>query len=403
MTLLIGIIGKPSSGKSTFLNASCLTHVEMSELPFTTIKPNKGVATVRSKCVCKELNLIDNPQNSLCINGVRLIPINLLDVAGLVPDAHKGKGLGNQFLNDLSKADILIHIIDTTGSLDKTGNRTISGSHDPYEDILFLEQEINLWYKKIIEREDWNKFTRAFSRIQKDFIRALGERLSGLRITPYHIKRALKDSNLESKNPNEWSDDDLYIYSKILREISKPIVLVANKIDKDSSIENLKKIKEKNKKEIIPCSALTEYILRQYEEQKIISYLPGSPSFEILKPEKLNPKELETLDKIKEKILQEFGGTGIQKVFKYAIFDILEQICVYPVSDINKFTDNNNNVLPDVFLIKKGTKLIDFVRDKIHSDLADHFIHGIDAKTKKRLGENYELSHNDIIKIVSAK
>ncbi|MBY9007576.1 MAG: YchF-related putative GTPase [Candidatus Lokiarchaeota archaeon] len=403
MTLLLGIIGKPSSGKSTFLNAACLTNAEMSELPFTTIKPNKGVASVKSKCVCKDLNLIDDPKNSFCIDGMRLIPINLLDVAGLVPEAHKGKGLGNQFLNDLSRADILIHIVDASGSLDKTGQRLTAGTHDPYEDILFLEQEVNLWFKNIIEREDWNKFTRSFSRIQKDFINALSERLSGVRIAPYYIRLALRETKLENKNPNEWLDEDLYLYSKTLREISKPIIVVANKIDKENSREILKILREKYKKKIIPCSALAEYLLRKYEKEKIISYIPGSKDFKILQPDKLNPKELETLDKIKKKIIDQYNGTGIQKVFEYAIFEVLEQICVFPVSDVNKYMDNNENVLPDVFLIRKGTKLIDFVRDKIHNDLADHFIHGIDAKTKKRLGETYEIAHNDIIKIVSAK
>ena len=403
MTLLLGIVGKPSSGKSTFLNASCLTNAEVSELPFTTIKPNRGVASVRSRCVCKEFNLIDNPRNSFCIDGIRLIPLNLLDVAGLVPDAHKGKGLGNQFLNDLSRADLLIHIVDATGILDKAGQRLASGTHDPYEDILFLEQEINLWFKKILEREDWNKFTRSFSRVQRDFINALTERISGLKITRYQVKLALRESKLDNKNPSEWSDEDIYLYSKTLRELAKPIIIVANKIDKEVSVENLEELKKKYNKIIIPCSALAEYLLRKYEKEKIINYIPGSKDFKILQPDKLNQKELETLNKIKNKILNQFEGTGVQKVFKYAIFDVLNQICVYPVSDINKFTDNNENVLPDVFLVKKGTKLIDFVREKIHSELADHFIHGIDAKTKKRLGENYELAHNDIIKIVSAK
>ena len=163
MTFLIGIVGKPSAGKSTFLNAACLTNVKVSELPFTTIEPNKGVAYVRSNCICKELEVEDNPKNSDCIDGIRFIPINILDVAGLVPDAHKGKGLGNRFLNDLSQADVLIHIVDITGSLDKMGKRIGVGENDPLEDILFLEQEIDLWFKQILEREDWSKFINNFA------------------------------------------------------------------------------------------------------------------------------------------------------------------------------------------------------------------------------------------------
>jgi len=401
MTLMIGIVGKPSSGKSTFLNAACLTDAEVSELPFTTIDPNKGVGYVRTKCVCKELNVNDNPKNSYCIKGNRFIPINLLDVAGLVPDAHKGKGLGNQFLNDLSRADVLLHIVDITGSLNEMGQMIGEGQHDPYQDIIFLEREIDLWFSEILMREDWKKFTSTYKKDEKAFINALNERLSGLKINLTQIKLALKKSNLEKKSPNTWNQEDLLLFSTHLRKISKPIVIIANKIDKKIGLENFKRLKETYKGKIFPCSALAEYILRKYNENNIIDYIPGSADFEIIKPDKLNSHEMETLKKIKKILFKSFGGTGIQKVFKYIIFELMDQISVYPVSDVNKLTDNKGNVLPDVFLVERGTLLKDFVRNKIHSELADNFLYGIDAKTKKRLGENYILKNNDVIKIVT--
>jgi len=403
MTFLIGIIGKPSAGKSTFLNAACLTNAKMSELPFTTIEPNKGVAYVKIMCVCKDLNLKDNPKNSYCLNGNRFIPINLLDVAGLVPDAHKGKGLGNRFLNDLIKADILIHIVDISGSLDKSGKRIKIGENDPYEDVVFLENEINLWFKQILEREDWTKFIKSHARDRKLFIEELYKRLSGIKINKKQIILALKNSNLEEKNPSLWSEDDLLSFSIKLREISKPILILANKIDKEIGMENYLKLKNKIERKIIPCSALAEYFLRKYHQEKKIEYMPGSDDFKILDENSLNPTELEMLRNIQDKILNPLSETGIQNALNYIVFDILSQICIYPISDINKFSDNNDNVLPDAFLVEQGTLLRNFVRDKIHTDLADHFIFGIDARTKKRLGENYELKHNDIIKIVTAK
>lgn len=396
-------IKRLSSGKSTFLNSACLTNVKVSELPFTTIEANKGVGYVKKKCVCKEFNVKDNPKNSICIDGYRFIPINLLDVAGLVPDAHKGKGLGNKFLNDLSKANVLLHIVDISGSLDKTGKKVSVGENDPYEDILFLENEIDLWFKKILEREDWNKFIKSFSREKKKFIEELSNRLSGVRIKKRQIILALKNSNLENKNPFEWTDDDLFIFSKTLRKISKPILIIANKIDKEISINNLRELKIKYNGTIIPCSALAECVLRKYHEEKIINYIPGSSDLQIINKQKLNSKEFETLIQIKKKILKPFNGTGIQKVLNHAIFQVLNQICVYPVSDVNSLSDKNNNVLPDVYIVKKGMLLRDFVNKKVHTELAKHFIFGIDARTKKRLGENYELKSNDVIKIVSAK
>jgi len=403
MTLTVGIVGKPSSGKTTFLNAACLTNAKVSEIPFTTIEPNKGVTYIKTDCVCKELNVSDNAKNSFCIDGFRFIPINLLDVAGLVPDAHKGKGLGNKFLNDLIIADALLHIVDITGALDKSGKMVSIGENDPYEDILFLENEIDLWFKEIIEREDWKRFTKGILSEKKKIVDALHERLSGIKINKKEIILALKNSKLETKNPLAWTAQDILMFSKKLRKISKPIIIIANKIDKEISEKNLNELKSKYSGPIFPCSALAEQVLRKYHEDKVIEYLPGSTDFKILKQQKLSSKEFETLKKIKDKILRPYQGTGIQKVLNFATFNVSNQICVYPVSDINTYSDNKNNVLPDAFLVEKGTLLRDFVRDKIHSDLAKNFIFGIDARTKKRLGENYELKHNDIIKIVTNK
>jgi len=403
MTFTIGIIGKPSSGKTTFLNAACLTNAKVSEIPFTTIKPNIGVSYVKTKCVCKDLNITDNPQNSICIDGYRFIPINLIDVAGLVPDAHKGKGLGNRFLSDLVKADVLLHIVDITGSLDKTGKLVSTGQNDPYEDIFFLENEIDLWFKNILERTDWTKFTKGIQTQKKKVVEALFERLSGVKITKIQIMTSLKNSKLDNKNPSTWTDQELLTFSKILRKISKPIVIIANKIDKEISEKNLLNLKEKTESFVIPCSSLAELYLRKYHENETVRYIPGSADFEIYEKSSLKSEELEMLAKIRDKILKKYKGTGIQEALNHASFIIANQICVFPISDINNYSDNKDNVLPDAFLVEKGTKLRDFVRDKIHSELAENFMFGIDAKTKKRLGESYELKNKDVIKIVTSK
>lgn len=403
MTILIGIVGKPSSGKSTFLNAACLTEAETSIIPFTTIDPNKGVSYVRTECVCHELGLKDNPKNSRCINGNRYIPINLLDVAGLVPNAHKGKGLGNKFLNDLSRADVLIHIVDVTGSLDSNGQRIGAGKNDPLDDIQFLEREINLWFKKILEREDWEKFKRTFKRQRMEFLNGLHERLSGLKVNKIHIKLALKKSELERKNPNDWNQKDLLKFASELRKLAKPILVVANKIDKEKNPKKIKILQEKYDGPIIPCSALAEFYLRKYDESNRIKYNPGSNDFHFLKEKSFSKNELEMLKKIKSEILEKYGGTGVQSALNYAIFNIMNQICVYPVSNVNTYSDKNQNILPDAFLVKNGSNLREFVKKKIHSDLSENFLFGIDARTKKRLGEDYKLKNRDIIKIVTSK
>ena len=400
--MLVGIIGKPSAGKSTFLNAACLTDAKVGDYPFTTIEPNVGTGHVVTNCVCEELGVNDTPINSTCIDHKRYIPVKLLDVAGLVPDAHLGKGLGNKFLSDLSRADVLLHILDISGELDLEGRKIETASHDPLDDITFLENEIDLWFKDILLRTDWRKFTNKVTMEKSSFIDALYERLSGLTIQKKHIIQSLELSELNTERPDQWDDSQIEQFSKILRKISKPIVIVANKIDKKNSVKNYQRIQKAIESPIIPSSSLAEYFLRQLSEKEILNYQPGSSTFEVIRPEKLSEKEKSVLDEIQTKILDPFGNTGIQTALNTAVFDILDNIVVYPVHDEKKYMDHDGNILPDAFIIPKDMHLKEFIRDKIHSDLAKNFIYALDAKTKLRLGENHELKHNDVIKVVSA-
>jgi ribosome-binding ATPase YchF (GTP1/OBG family) len=400
--MLVGIIGKPSAGKSTFLNAACLTEAKVGDYPFTTIEPNIGTGHVVSNCVCEELGINDNPINSTCINHRRYIPVKLLDVAGLVPDAHIGKGLGNKFLADLSRADVLLHILDISGELDLEGRKQEDSNHDPLEDIAFLEREIDLWFRDILLRTDWRKFTNKITMEKSNFIEELYERLSGLSIQKKDIFLALDKSNLNHERPDTWNETEIEEFSKILRKISKPIVIIANKIDKKNSVENFKRIKQVINSPMIPASSLAEFFLRQLSKKEVIDYVPGAPSFTITQSNVLTDKEKAVLKDIQIKILDPFGSTGIQQALNTAVFDILDNIVVYPVHDEKKFTDHDGNVLPDAYIIPKDMNLKDFIRSKIHSDLAKNFIYALDAKTKLRLGEHYELKHNDVIKVVSA-
>jgi len=400
--MLIGIVGKPSSGKSTFLNAACLTNAKVANYPFTTIEPNLGTSYVKTKCVCSELNLKDNPKNSFCTNGLRFIPIKMLDVAGLVPDAHLGRGKGNKFLTDLVRADALIHVVDVSGSLDAGGVEIDEGTRDPIEDIKFLEDEINYWFKDIIVHQDWQKMVRKVKTEKLSFVDLLYEKISGFSIKKEAIPLAMKKSGLNFDKIDVWTEDELFKFAKTLREITKPILIAANKIDKKNGEQNFKKLQENYKETIFPCSGLAEFWLRKYEQKGVIQYIPGDNDFKIIKKEELTEQDLKALDTLKLKILQKHGSTGIQNILNYAIFNLLDQIAVYPVYDAQKFTDKDGNVLPDAHLVKKGMPVREFVAEKIHSDLAKNFIYAINAKTKMRLGEDYPLQNCDVIKIVSA-
>lgn len=392
----IGLIGKTNVGKSTFFEAATLLDVEIANRPFVTIEPNIGIAYVKNKCVHTELNVTCNPKNSVCIGDYRFIPIKLIDVAGLIPGAHEGRGLGNKFLDDLRKADVLIHVVDISGSTNDEGLPVPPGTRDPEEDIKFIENEINEWFYSIIIK-DWEKFSRISDLGGKDIIESLLSKLSGLSINREQIIKTLSITKLENLKLMQWTKDDLRIFSKTLREISKPIIIAANKIDIPISKKNFEKIKSKYKY-IIPTSAESELALRKAAKAGIIDYIPGENYFNI--KEKIDEKRYKALEFIKNNILEIYGSTGVQQAINTAVLDALDQIVVYPVEDERKYTDKNGNVLPDAILIKEGSTPKDLAA-QIHSDLAKGFLYAIDAKKKVRIGENYKLKNNDVIKIVS--
>ncbi|MGQ9722291.1 MAG: redox-regulated ATPase YchF [Candidatus Jordarchaeum sp.] len=397
--MLVGIVGKPNSGKTTFLNAACLTEYKVAEYPFTTIDAQQGTGYVRIDCICKELGVEDNPKNSICVDGVRYIPVNLLDVAGLVPDAWQGRGLGNQFLDDLRRADALIHVVDASGSTDLEGKPIEPGTGNPEEDVEFLEREIAMWFKQIIMRE-WAKLTREVEVAKGKFDELLIDRLSGLAIKRTDIKKALQNSKLNPDKPKSWSEDDLYNFAQELQKAAKPMLICANKIDRKTSAQNLEKLNKKGN--VVPASALAEYMLRKLAKEGVIEYRAGDPEFKVLNPEKIPYKQKEVLDRIREEILNKYGYTGVQESLNQTVFGVLNMIAVYPVEDVNKYSDHHGNVLPDVYLVPKGTTARELAY-AIHTDLGDTFINAINAKTGKTLSGNAELKDKDIIRIVAAK
>lgn len=399
--MLLGIVGKPNTGKSTFFASATLAPAKIAPYPFTTIKPNKGITYVRIKCVCKEFNVVDNPRNSKCVNGIRYVPVELLDVAGLVPGAWQGRGLGNKFLDDLRQADALIHVIDTSGGTDFEGKTVEVGSHDPLEDVKFLEKEIDTWFSQILKR-DWDKITRIVDVGKgEDLIDVLTQRLSGLSIERKHIVAAMRALELSSK-PSSWSEEDIFNFASTLRKISKPIIIAANKMDLPKAEENYNRlIKELKDYIIVPCFSEGELALRRAAEKGLIKYLPGEPRFEIVDDKLLTEKQKSALNFVKN-YLNKWGSTGVQEVLDRTVFNVLKAISVFPVEDPNKLTDHFGRVLPDVFLVREGITVREFAY-KIHSELGDTFICAIDARTKQKLGENYILKDRDVIKIVAAK
>ncbi len=390
--MIIGIVGKANVGKSSFFKAATLADVEIANYPFATIKPNSGVGYIKIKCVDVDFKVQCNPREGYCVEGNRFVPIQLIDVAGLVPGAHEGKGMGNQFLSDLNQADVLIHVIDVSGSTNEGGEPVEIGSHDPTQDIIFLEKELDHWYLEILKK-GWNKFARTLQQTKADPALAISKQLSGLRVTEDMAKDAIKGL---SENPEYWKEEELLGLATKLRERSKPLIIAANKIDLPGAEENFKKLKEQFKDHhIIPCSAASELALREAAKKEIISYVPGEEKFAV-KGEVTEQQE-KGLEVIKKNVLEKHKTTGVQDVLNKAVLDILNYIAVFP-GGVNKLEDKDGNVIPDCFLLPSGSTALQFAF-RIHQDIGNKFVKAIDVKTKQVIGKEHVLKHRDVVEI----
>jgi len=397
--LELGLVGKPNTGKTTFFNAATLANAPVASYPFTTIDANVGVTYVRSPCPCRELKVTCNPQNSKCVDGVRYVPIRMIDVAGLVEGAHMGRGLGNRFLDNLRMAAALVHIIDAAGATDAEGKPCPPGTHDPVQDIDFLEVEIAAWLRGLLIK-DWPKFARRAKYEELDLVKEIAGRFSGLGIKESHVALAFREAGVDRSDPERWSDDDLLRFVAEVRKASKPIMIAANKADVPAAEPNIERLRQRGYL-VVPTCSEAELILRRADEKGLMRYEPGSGNFEILKPESLNEQQRKALKMI-QALLKKWGSTGVQQVVDKVVYELLNLIVVYPVDDEHKLTDKKGNVLPDAYLVPKGTTAREFAY-VIHTDLGESFIYAIDVRTKRRLGEDYELEGGDVIRIVAAK
>jgi ribosome-binding ATPase YchF (GTP1/OBG family) len=392
----VGLVGKPNVGKSTFFAAATLAPAEIASYPFTTIHANRGVAYVRAPCPHTDLGRPCAPNNSLCEEGIRLVPVVVLDVAGLVPKAHEGRGLGNRFLDDLRQAAAFVHVVDASGATDFEGNPVAPESHDPLEDLRFLEEELAHWIRAILAR-GWDKAARRAELDGQPIERWLANRLTGLGLTEGHVLAALRDTALAPK-PSQWEDGDLLRLARNLRRRGKPMLVAANKADVASEAA-LARLRDAEGSVVVPTSAEFELALRRAAKADFIRYVPGAATFALSSPDRLTPAQRTALDRIRT-YLARFGSTGVQTCIEAVVYRLLDLVVVYPVEDETHWTDKEGRVLPDAHLVPRGATAKDLAY-KVHTDLGEGFIRAINARTKRVVGHEYALQDGDVIKIVA--
>ncbi len=400
MVIKIGIIGKTNTGKTTFFNSATLSSSEISTYPFTTKTPESSVANAITLCVHMEFNVKDEPNNSKCTDGWRYVPVELIDLPGLIKDAWKGKGLGNQFLSIAAQSDALLHVVDCSGSIDASGKISEVGTGDPVSDFADIEEELIMWYQKILEgnRDKVSKNINSGT----ELVDAFTELYMGIGVKKHHVINALKTSELEEKKFDDYDSQDTKQFAKILRKISKPTLIVANKIDVPGADKNFNRLRERYNDVItVPASADSELTLRRAEQQNLIKYSPGSEQFEIINPEKLNDKQKKALDFIKKDIMGEYMRTGVQFAINVTVFKLLKMNSIYPVANEDTLTDKKGRILPDLILVKEGATIKDLANE-IHTGLSKGLLYGKDLRYNLRLPTNYQLRDRDVISLVSA-
>lgn len=394
--MLIGLIGKPNVGKSTFFKSATLAEILIADYPFATIKPNHGIGYVKVECIDKEFKVQCQPAHGFCLNHWRFVPIDLMDVAGLVPGASEGKGLGNQFLDDLRQADVFIHIVDASGTTDIEGKKT--QNYNPSNDIKFLEDELDKWYFGILMKA-WKSFARKAELENKNFAEAVAKQFTGLKVDEYDVKEILLKINFK-ESPSRWTDEQLLEFASMLRKKSKPMIIAANKCDLGNAKENIQKMRDEFPDYMIyPCSADSELALREAAKVGLINYVPGDDKFEINPEKKLNEKQINALKKIKENVLDVYGGTGVQEILNLAVFDLLKYLAIFPAG-ATKLADSKGRILPDCFLLPENSTALDFAF-YLHTDFGKNFIKAIDARSKKAVGKDYKLKNRDALEIVT--
>jgi hypothetical protein len=389
--LSVALAGKPNAGKSTFFRAATMADVDVGNYPFTTIDANRGVTYARTRCPC--LDREERCGDEHCRDGKRYAPVELLDVAGLVPGAHEGRGLGNQFLDALTDADVVLHVVDASGATNEEGEPVEPGEHDPVEDVDFVETEMDLWLASIVDR-NWESIERQSRSPDFDIEEALSEMLTGFGASPAQVSASLRALEYP-EDPAAWTDEHRESLATEVRARTKPILVVANKADvaPESTLDRLTSLD----RPVVPATADGELALRRAAEAGVVEYDPGDPEFAVTGD--ISDAQREGLERVRD-VMERYEGTGVVQAVNRAVYDVLDYVTAYPVQNETRWTDAQGNVLPDAHLLPRGSTPRDLAY-AVHSDIGEGYLHAVDARTDRRVAEDHELAEGDVVKVVS--
>ncbi|MEC8954871.1 MAG: YchF-related putative GTPase [Candidatus Thermoplasmatota archaeon] len=422
----IGLVGKPNVGKSTTFSALTQTPVDIANYPFTTIEPNVGVAWIplRQPCACSALRAkreaagrlepttdddprkgsICSPNTGSCVEHNRLIPVTMVDVAGLVPGAHEGRGRGNQFLSDLARCDALIQVVDVSGSTDLEGNPVGEGGSNPVEEHEFLLGELDAWIRGIIESSWQRGARRVQSEGDKALLTYILDQLSGIGADETHVSvglAAVSSEHPDAGVPWSWGIEELSTLAKTVRAALFPICVAANKADRaeDGSWKQLADLVTSSGGILVPTSAEAELALSRASAAGLIQHRPGREGFTITEDgeSKLSEAQRTALSSI-DKSLSRWSGGGLVGLVGDIVFDRLDRRVAYPVQDETHWVDGEGNVLPDAILIPEETTAKGLAY-AVHTDLGDGFIRATDARSGRVIGADHEVQNGDVIRI----
>ena len=391
--VLLAVCGKPNVGKSTLMAAATGTAPQIANYPFTTIDPNKGVCFTNVTCPHVRLNITCTPNNARCEGGTRRVPANIVDVAGIVPGAHEGKGMGNRFLSDVAAADALLIVADASGGTDDSGNIVSFGSHDACADVKLFLDELDDWFFEVVGRNA-RKFKGTHT-VLEDFFQSL----AGIGIPYAEAKDAYAKLGM-GPEPSKLSDADIRRLSDILREKTKPFLIVANKCDSIHAQKNIESLKEAYPDAlVIPVFADYELALQRAKATGIVEY--DGKKITLTQKGAQNERAVDAIKKI-EAAIATTGSTGVQEVIDLAVFSLARQVAVFPVEDETHYSNHFGKVLPDAILLTQGSTPVELA-GAIHADLAKHFLYAVDCEKKTRIGKDHKLATGEVIKVVSTK